>query len=309
MRVSIPSLRVFAAVAEMGSIVEAAEKLGRTPSSVSMTLKQFEEEVGGSLFETERKNRLSKVGAFVDAQVRDLLSHYDRTIASIQAFARNAIGRVDVACVPSVATTVLPEVISQFRTRWPAVEIDIRDADSRTVIEAVEAGKVEVGIASMRRERSAIRFEPLFKEPLGIICRSDDSLSAATDPLPWRALEGRILLANNISDAIDDPDFQRILTGAPIIVYNVLSLLALVRSGVGVTVLPRLSIVSSSDDIAFVPIADPDAIRIVGLVTRATEQRSPAATAFVDILKAALQKNSREFGINQLFEMPEGPRA
>lgn len=309
MRISIPSLRVFATVAEMGSIVEAAEKLGRTPSSVSMTLKQFEEDVGGSLFETERKNRLSKVGAFVDAQVRDLLSHYDRTLASIQAFARNAIGRVDIACVPSVATTILPDVISQFRMRWPAVEIDIHDADSRTVTDAVEAGKVEVGIASIRRERAAIRFEPLFEEPLGIICRNDDPLSTAVDPLPWRSLEGRILLANGISDAIDDPDFQRILTGAPIVVYNVLSLIALVRSGVGVTVLPRLSIISSSADIAFIPIATPDAIRTVGLVTRATEKKSPAAAAFVDILKAALHKNGGEYGITQLFEMPEGLQA
>ncbi len=308
MRLSISSLRVFVAVAEAGSIVAAAEKIGRTPSSVSMTLKQIEEDIGSPLFETERKNRLSKVGAFVDAQARELLSHYERTMASMHAFARNAIGRVDVACVPSVATTILPEVISQFRTQWPAVEFDIRDADSRTVIEAVEAGKVEVGIASMRRERSAIRFEPLFKEPLGVICRDDDPLTRAADPLPWRALEGRVLLANGISDAIDNPEFKQILTGSPIIVYNVLSLIAMVRSGVGVTVLPRLSIASSATDIAFVPLADPGAVRVVGLLSRATGHGSPAVAAFVEILKTALCQNGGEYGINRLFEPPRGLR-
>jgi len=94
MRASLATLRVFAAVAESGSIRLAAERLGRTPSAVSEKLKQFEQEVGAPLFESGRKSRLTPVGSFVQTQVRDLLSHVDRKLASLQAYSRNAIGRI-----------------------------------------------------------------------------------------------------------------------------------------------------------------------------------------------------------------------
>ena len=87
MRTSLATLRVFAAVAESGNIRLAAERLGRTPSSISEKLKQFEQDIGAPLFESGRKNRLTPVGSFVHTQVRDLLSHVDRKLASLHAHA------------------------------------------------------------------------------------------------------------------------------------------------------------------------------------------------------------------------------
>src|SRR5690606_10677276 len=123
------------------------ERLGRTPSTISMALKSFEEEVGVPLFETERKNRPTKTGSFIQMQAREVLQHYERAIASIQAFARNQTGRVDLACVPSVAISVLPEVMLNFRRLHPEVEIDVHDADSPTVVDSVASGKVGLGVA------------------------------------------------------------------------------------------------------------------------------------------------------------------
>ncbi|MFT5446017.1 MAG: DNA-binding transcriptional LysR family regulator [Gammaproteobacteria bacterium] len=62
--IKIEMLRCFVAVAQSGKLVDAAEKLGRTPSAVSMMLKQFEQHLGAPLFESERKNRLTALGAF-----------------------------------------------------------------------------------------------------------------------------------------------------------------------------------------------------------------------------------------------------
>lgn len=298
MHASITALRVFSVVARTGSIVEAADSLGRTASAISMALKQLEAEVGAPLFESERKTRLTAVGRFMETQVRDLLEHYDRTLTGIAAFARNAIGCVDIACVPSVAMTLLPEVISRYRARWPEVEIDVRDADSRSVIEAVAAGTVEVGVASMRRSRPRLGFVPLFGEPLGIICRADDPLCSLPGPIPWSALEGRVLLANGIARALTDPEFGRLVGAAPIVVYNVLSLIALVQAGVGVTVLPRLAIARTQAEVAFLPVADPEAVRTVGLVTRSGETLSPAAATFIDLLREELAAASSRFGID-----------
>lgn len=293
MRASVPALKVFAAVAETGSIRGAAERLGRTPSSVSEQLKLLEDEIGAPLFEGGRKNRLTAVGQFVRSQVRDMLAHYDRTLSSLEAFARNAIGRVEIATVPSVAMTFLPEVITAFRRKSPAVEITVRDADSRSVADLVQAGTVELGLASQPADRRAIHFLPLFTEPLGIVCRRDDTLFLSGKPQRWSSIEGRTLLSNAISDR------GRPRGGpAPIIVYNVLSLIALVRAHVGVTVLPRLSVTHALSDLGFVPLDEPDARRTVGVVTRADETLSPAATTFLGLLREELRKSAEKFGLD-----------
>ena len=56
-------LRCFATVARSGNLADAGDKLGRTPSAVSMMLKQFEEHLGAPLFESERKSKLTALGA------------------------------------------------------------------------------------------------------------------------------------------------------------------------------------------------------------------------------------------------------
>lgn len=130
MRYSLSALRVFKVVADLGSITEAAERLGRTPSTISMALKTFEEELGVRLFQSERKARLTPTGQFVRDRANDVLYQYERAIASIEAFARNQAGRVDLACVPSVAISILPRVLLHFRASHPGVEISVHDADS-----------------------------------------------------------------------------------------------------------------------------------------------------------------------------------
>ncbi len=289
MRTSLATLRVFAAVAESGNIRLAAERLGRTPSAISEKLKQFEQDIGAPLFEGGRKNRLTPVGSFVQAQVRDLLSHVDRKLASLQAYSRNAIGRIDIAAVPSIATTILPAVIARFRRQWPAVEITARDADSRSVADLVQSGTVELGVASMPSERRALLFMPLFEEPLGIVCRRDDPLYRKLGGRRWSDLKGRTLLANAISDAHNigglPPPAQ-----APIVVYNVLSLLALVRANIGITILPQLSVSEPLADVGFVPIDEPDARRTVGVITRAGEVLSPATAALLQIVHDQLRE-------------------
>lgn len=297
MHVTIANLRVFAVVADTGSIVEAARMLDRTPSAISMSLKQLESELGAPLFEGERKNRLTAVGRFTRARAGDLLNHYERALTTIEAYSRNAIGRVEIACVPSVAVTLLPGVISAFRERWPDVEIDVRDADSLSVNESVERGVVEIGVASARRGHPGLAWSPLFREPLGVVCRRDDPLREHPMPLPWSALDGRLVLANGIVRVIDDPGLREAIERSPIIVYNVLSLIALVSEGVGVTVLPRLSISRAAGEVDFLPLADPRATRHVGVLTRTGETPSPAAAAFVALLRERARATAAEHGI------------
>lgn len=288
MAVSIGALRVFVAVAEAGAIGPAAERVGRTASAVSMTLKQVEEDIGTALFETERKSSLTPTGRHALDLASDLLDRYEQTLAAIRGFARNEIGRLNLACIPSVALRLLPEILGQYRIRWPGVEIEIRDIDSRAVANAVARGRVEFGIASPIEERSGLRYRPLFEDALGVICRRDDPLAGLDRAVRWSDLDGRPFLANGLCHMIDNAEFRRIVDTAPMTARNVTSVLALLRAGMGPTVLPRLSLPVEDDTLCFLPIEDPGARRRVGLLTRQGDRLSPSADAFMQVLDTAL---------------------
>lgn len=301
MSIGLSQLRVFAAVAKSGSLKDAAEQVGRTISAVSMTLKQLEAEIGAKLFEADRKNRLTPVGRFMQAQIGDLLLHHERCIATIRAYARTAVGRVDIVCVPSVAASLLPIIVPQFRAAHPEVEIDIRDTDSDNVISAIEAGHAELGIGSLRRRQLAIDYQPLFADTLGIVCRQDNPLTRRRRIRDWAEIDGQTLLANGISQTIEDAAFQARAQQAPIVVYNVLSLLALVRAKVGITLLPQLSLADLAPDLAFLPIDMADANRTVGLLRRRGEAPTPAVEQFVDLLKRHLRAHHKSLGIDKIL--------
>jgi DNA-binding transcriptional LysR family regulator len=301
MTIGLLHLRVFAAVAKTGSLKDAAEQLGRTTSAISMTLKQFEAEIGAKLFAADRKNRLTAVGRFTQHQIAELLLHHERSLATIKAYARTAVGRVDIVCVPSVATSLLPTVVPQFRKSHPAVEIDVRDTDSDNVVSAIDSGHAELGIGSLRRRQANIDYQPLFEDRLGVICRRNDPLAKRRRISHWTDIEDEVLLANGISQTIEDPAFQSLGRSAPIVVYNVLSLLALVRAKVGITLLPRLSLGDLAPDLAFLPLDMPDASRSVGLLRRRGEEPTPAVEHFVDLLKRSLRGGYKKLGIDKIL--------
>ena len=291
MAISVAALRTFVAVAEAGNIIEAADTLGRSPSAISMTLKQLEEQLGRPLFEGDRKAQLTVVGNYVLDKARREVEHFEQTIGSIESYARNEIGRVFVACVPSFATLMLPNVIHGFLKRFPAIELDVRDMDSQSVLQAVEQGPVEVGIASVPEGRAGLSVIPLLADPMGVVCRADHPLTRLERPLTWSDLDGERFMANGICRFITAPGFRPVLARSTLEVRNTTSLLALVAEGVGITILPQLSVPTGNSQLRFLPIVGVTDLRPLHVVTRANSALSPAVDAFIDALLAMVAEH------------------
>ena len=291
MAIKIEMLRCFAAVARSGNLADAAETLGRTPSAVSMMLKQFEAHLGAPLFESERKSKLTALGAFTLGEALRELDHFERSIASIENFARSKSGFVRIAAVPSVAEAILPEVTRGFLRDRPGVRIDIRDMDSAGVLRELERERVDLGLATGAGAGPGIVREALFSDAFGVVCRADHPLAAEQHPLAWDRLAAWPFLANRLCGQIGDEAFQRIFAASQLMVRNTTSLLAMVRAGVGVTLLPRLVVQSAERELVFRPVADPEARRRIDILSRAHTELSPAAQNFV----GSIRRVARDF--------------
>lgn len=283
-RLKLEQLRVFATVAELGNIRDAAAKLGRTPSAVSMTLKQLETVIGDALFESDRKNVLTPLGRFAFEAARRQLASFERAEQNILAFAGNAIGRVTVACVPSVASRALPALLQRFVAAHPRIELDLRDADSLAIEALVESEQIDFGITLPPRRPGPLHFEPLYYDRFFLFCRPDSHLNRLGRPVRWADLTDETLIRNVGLDLVDSPHYQALAERSRLFVRNATSLLALVQAGVGVTVLPALDAARHAPEIAVLPLEDPQARQRIGLLSRGRAGQAPAARALAELV-------------------------
>jgi DNA-binding transcriptional LysR family regulator len=293
----LDSLRTFVAVANAGNIAEAAESVGRTPSAVSMTLKALEAEIGAPLFETDRKNLLTPLGRFTLETAAAQIRGYDTAVAAIRAFAANRIGRLTIAAVPSVATHILPACLNRFLRDQPGLELDLRDADSRSVSEAVDGGIVEIGLAGAPAATARLDFAPLFRDRFRVVCPAAHRLAGLGRPLVWQDLTAERFIRNAAADTIEFPELRTAYFAWGLVVRNVASLLAMVETGQGITLLPALATLGMGPGLIALDVDLRGTKRVAGVITRKDQRISPAAAAFLHLLTDALAAQYDAFGI------------
>jgi len=297
----LESLRTFVEVADHGNIKAASEKLYRTPSALSMTLKQIEERLGCALFETDRKSSLTDMGQFLYAQSVVLLRDYDRAMERIQAQSKARSGRLRIASVPSVAAMLLPPMLQEFLKDRPDLDIDLVDTDSTDVRLLVETGQVDFGIAGTGLDVPGIACEPIFREPFKLICRSDSLLALESRAADWSDFSGFPLILNEAARALHAPEFQRLAVDARFSVRNVTSLLAMVNAGMGITLLPTLATVNLPSPLTTRPLRDTACYRTVSIHWREGKVLSPVANIFRRDFCATARMQARAFGLDPIF--------
>lgn len=277
-------LRVFVEVARARNLSTAAEALGRAPSALSMTLKQLEENLGEPLFETERKSRLTPLGAFVLELAEREISHVGRTRTALADFASGRIGDVRIACVPSFSVSLLPRLAADF-SRWvPGVRLDIRDLDSGAILHELECERVDVGVVSSARPSPSLNHAALATDSYGLFLLRDHPL-CAKQRLTWADLIGLDMIDTPLCDRLDVPALQVALASARIRARNTTTLLAFVRAGLGAMVLPELVCRDAPSEVVFRKLHEPELTRSIDLLWRAVDTPAPAAAAFIRFTK------------------------
>ena len=291
MSIKIEALRVFAAVADHGNISIAANALGRTPSAVSMTLKQLEKSLGGSLFEGERKHQLTELGRFTREVATVQLTSYSRAIDAIKAFARNATGHISVACVRSQVNLLLPAIISRFTVERPDVTLDWLDEDNASIAEKVADQAVDLGIAEEPPDGLGLLFEPLLDDPYQVWFSRHCPLARFSRPLTWRDLRHLTLIRSPISDSLRAESYRNMAAKAQLRVSDPVALCSLIESNAAVAILPVLPVLASNPLMHHRPLADPRARRQLGLIRSGTAPARPGVEIFSALLRSHFQNN------------------
>ncbi|KIC41391.1 LysR family transcriptional regulator [Ruegeria sp. ANG-R] len=256
MAIKIEMLRCFCAVAQTGNLIDAADRLGRTQSAVSMTLKQLEDHLGKKLFEGERKNQLSPLGEQVfDLGLRQV-RQYDQAVQNIEAAAQAQQGLIRIVSVPSVGALIFPPLLDHMTQEFPGLKIELRDSDTQQVLDAIAQDQADIGIASGYHPLNGVRTIPLFQDPFGLVAASDHPLITRAEPLSIADIPTAPFVRNTLCDLIRTAAFRTAIENAEITIHNTHSLVTLVRTGQWITVLPQAVTEFLPEAVSFRPISD-----------------------------------------------------
>ncbi|MCO7245599.1 LysR family transcriptional regulator [Halomonas sp. Mc5H-6] len=289
-RLEFLDLQAFIQVAELGSFHEAAQRLHLSQPALSRRIQKLEELLEIELLErTTRRTRLTPIGTDFLPRARRMIEEYESSILGIRELATHQKGTVTIACIPTAAFYFLPSVIRGFSEAWPGIRIRILDVSAKEGLEKVTSGEADFGINMFSAQSPEVSFTPLLRDPFVLALRYDHPL-ADKDHIAWSDLEqvrlitvsrdsgNRMLLDNTLSaEGIRLNSFYE--------VQHLSTSLGLVESGLGVAILPKMTMPGPDHDtLCSRELPEPSIQRTIGLVRSNSHSLSSTAQLFIDML-------------------------
>ena len=172
-------LRYFLAVVREEGINRAAEALHITQPTLSRQLSQLEDEVGVKLFHRgAKKITLTNEGILLRRRAEEILSLVDRTERELIEQDELVEGRIAIGGGELAAMQVLPEIIEDYREKYPLVTFDIFTGNADLVKERMEKGLIDIGVLLEPVDIEKFEFIRLRgKEQWVVLMRPDDPLA------------------------------------------------------------------------------------------------------------------------------------
>ncbi len=188
MHLDLPTdlLRSFVAIADTGGVAKAAERVHRTQPAVSLQMKRLEGVLGVALIRRQGRGvALTEAGERLLAYARRILTLNDEAVAALVPAA--LAGPVRFGTIQDFADTVLPGVLARFAAENLGVRLDVRVGNSAVLLDAMEAGVLDLVLASDQRPGGT----PLRREPMrwiggGPAPDGEVSLVLMEAPCPFR---------------------------------------------------------------------------------------------------------------------------
>jgi LysR family carnitine catabolism transcriptional activator len=294
-KATLRQLEIFLSIAELRSFTEAGRALNVSQPALSRTIRQTEAAVGARLFDRDTRNvELTPAGRELIPIAKRIVGEFESSFGELAQFVNGRVGHITIAALPSIAASLLPDAIRQFRYSHPKVDILIRDDMSHVITEAVNECTVEIGIGARPSPRERVIYRPLLSDEFALVCRNNDPLLAKAEA-SWSIFEERpfVAMINSSSvRALTDATFLQLgLEVKPLYeCAHVATAGNLIAAGLGVSALPRLTLpLIASSGVAAIPLERPVIKRSIGLITRPGRSLPPAAQCFLDILQQTLR--------------------
>jgi DNA-binding transcriptional LysR family regulator len=307
----VKQLRVLKAVADHGSFSAAADALSYSQPAISQQVAALEKRAGTTLVDRgSRGVRLTDAGQALVEHAEVVIARLAAAEAELEAIAGIRGGRVRLASFPTAGASLLPPAVAEFTTRHPDVELSFVEREPEEAAQMLRGAELEIAIVfdydlltgqEFERFYEGIEMRRLVDDPMYLALPRDHALArkrrVSLDDVAdetWIQESGAHSWCGGFHEAVCAQAGFSPKVGFRSDDYNVVQ--GLVAAGVGISLLPGLSLTNVREDIVIRSLGPQAPARQIAAGTLAGRYRSPATSAMLAILDEVANR----------FELPSG---
>lgn len=294
MDLNLRDIRALVAVAEAGNFTRAAARLHLSQPALTVQIRRLEEAVGTRLFDRNSRNvALTPAGRELLPLMRKSLHDMECVLRDARALGEGERGTIRIACLPTFAASVLPELVIVMKREVPRVAFDIRDVVASTVNTLVRDEEADVGLTGGEVSDPMLEVLHAGVDRLVAVCPREHPLAKqrrvtlddlVRSPLVLTApgTSVRAVVDAALGETCETPDIACEPT-------YMMTAVAMVRAGLGITILPETAReVRAEPGLVVKPIDHPAFARPIAIVKKRGRTLPAVTDRFVELMRRAV---------------------
>lgn len=297
-------LKYFHAVARQGSFRRAAAVLRISQPALSRQIQIFEREIGTRLFSRAAKRAtLTPAGNILFGHSSRLLDEIEAVLEEIRRLGDRKKNELTLGAIQSTLDHVLPQAIDRVHRHYPQLHLTVQGFRSDEIIDRVARGTLDLGVVATPVSDPRLDVEIIAEDRFVAVVSSTHRLAGvATTTLedvlaePLITFPRSYVIRQVIAAAAAAEDLKMEVAVELEIIE---AIKALVRSNVGVSILPGVAVQgeSSAGPLRAIPFADQGLRRDIACIRRASEEQTPGATYLVAAIGEVLKEPAAGAGV------------
>ncbi len=287
--ITIRQLRYFQALAQTGHFGQAAGLCSVSQPALSMQIRELESELGAPLVERRPSGaELTPIGREIAARASEILILTQGLSDLADSRARVLSGALSLGVIPTIAPYLLPATLAELNKQYPTLDLRIRETRTETLIADLLTGGLDLLLLALPVDHPEIETLPLFEDPFVLAVPN-------TENFPSRVLSANDLLSHSRvllleeghcfrGHALEVCDRHRKDEIDTLGASSLATIVRMVANGMGVTLLPKISVSTETRglDLRLIEFPDPAPARQIGLAWR---KSSPRKRDFTEVGK------------------------
>ena len=296
--ITLRQLRYLSALAKHGHFGRAAEACSVTQPALSMQIRDLERTLGVAVVERRPGDvMLTDVGREIARRGEDVLT----ASRDLVDFARHRsgvlTGRLTLGVIPSLAPYLLPRILPSLQSRFPELQLELRETQTRQLIEDIKSGALDAAMLALPVAEPDIDTIALFEDLFLLAVPASDPRQESVRVAAEDIDQSRLILLEDGHCLRDQAlafcaTATRVRSGAGTVfgASSLNTVMQMVAGGYGVTLIPQIAADVERRDarVKFLRLENPQPGRRIGLAFRRTSPRKADFAALGEVVKESV---------------------
>lgn len=265
---NLEQMEYISEVSKTSSISLAAQNLHVSQAAISQSISLLEKEIGIIIFKRSRFGTTpTDEGKFVIKTANEILNKVNEIRDEGKFLNSSYTGELNIASIPSLFITLLPQTLAKFKKDFPKVKISIKEMGGREIIDEISKNRIDLGLTILTDEikknsNKYFKAQTLLDGRMNV-CVSKDSPLASKDTLTIKELKDYPLViygGKNWNKYIEDFEQNVGLFNILFTTNNSEAIKRMVAEGLAISLLTDVMLINdiyvNNGDIVTIPLID-----------------------------------------------------